>query len=70
MRAAVSIVLVNIAFVVVYFVAKYTVLGGIDVMEAVGKLGYIIIALVISAVAVITDVLFVLCDKVITPKIK
>ncbi|MCI9030947.1 MAG: hypothetical protein HFK09_00270 [Clostridia bacterium] len=70
LRAAVSIVLVNIAFVVVYFVAKYTVLGGIDVMEAVGKLGYIIIALVISAVAVITDVLFVLCDKVITPKIK
>lgn len=69
-RAAVSIVIVNIAFVVVYFVAKYTVLGGIDVMEAVGKLGYLIIALVVSAIAVITDVLFVLCDKVITPKIK
>ncbi len=70
LRAAVSIVIVNIAFVVVYFVAKYTVLGGIDVMEAVGKLGYLIIALVASAVAVITDVLFVLCDKVITPKIR
>ena len=70
LRAAVSIVIVNIAFVVVYFVAKYTVLGWIDVMEAVGKLGYLIIALVASAVAVITDVLFVLCDKVITPKIR
>lgn len=69
-RAAAAIVLVNIAFVCVYFIAKYAVLNGLDIMAAVGKTGYFIAALIVSAVAVITDFLFVLCDGVITPKIK
>lgn len=72
-RAASVAAFVNVAFAAVYFIAKYAVLGGMDIIGAVnglGKLGYLFAALIVSAVAVVTDVLFVMSDKVITPKIK
>lgn len=72
-RISSVVVFVNIAFVAVYFTAEYAVLGGMDIVGAVGnfgKFGYLICALIVSAVAAVTDVLFVMCDKVITPKLK
>lgn len=69
-RAATAIVLGNLAFLAIYFIARYITLGGLDVLAAVGKLGYALIALIVGVAAVITDLLFTLCDKTITPKIK
>lgn len=69
-RAAAAIVFINLSFAAVYFIAKYVVLDGFDVLAAVGKAGYLIAALLVSAVAVLTDFLFVQCDAVITPKIR
>lgn len=69
-RAAVAIVFINLSFAAVYFIAKYVVLDGFDVLAAVGKAGYLIAALLVSAVAVLTDFLFVQCDAIITPKIR
>lgn len=69
-RALSAIALANAALVAAYFIAKYTVLTGMDIVAGVGKAGYAAAAVMVSVAALITDFLFVLCDKVITPKIK
>lgn len=72
-RIAAAVVFANVAFAAVYFIAKYAVLGGMDIVGAVGGLGgfgYLFAAFIVSATAAVTDVLFTMCDKVITPKIK
>lgn len=59
-----------IAFFAVFAIAAAVALEGVDLMGAVQEYGYAIAIVCVAAFAVVTDVLFVMCDKVVTPKIK
>lgn len=69
-RVACVIALALAAMTAVYFIARAVLLGGMDIVAAVGKVGFALAAVIVAVAAVITDFLFVQCDALITPKLK
>lgn len=59
LRVLITAAVINLTFMCVYFIVVYVAMGGIDVIGAMNKVGgYAVLALIATAIAVITDFLF------------